>query len=193
MCKWFSRDGQCRFGETCWHTGSLSFFFSHHVGTFSHDIEAYLAEKPKDIGDECYIFKQRGFCSFGAMCRWASSHIREGRNVKDEVRYSKWIEEGNEVKNVISQKLTVELQRKRKKFDRTTQVMKKLRKREDDSPLDVSEFTKEKKEVDFQDKLILAPLTTLGNLPFRKVCKNFGADITVGEVFLPPFFFSYSK
>ena len=65
LCRWVAQ-GQperCRFGPARCRD--------------AHDIEAYLRDKPADLGPRCHVFDTKGACPAGLSCRFGRAHGAE--------------------------------------------------------------------------------------------------------------------
>ncbi|KAF6771020.1 hypothetical protein AHF37_10341 [Paragonimus kellicotti] len=165
---------------------------------YSHDLEKALAEKPPDLPGPCPVLVATGHCAVGMLCRWAPGHILP--EIPSPV-----IQPESSYINCLSQENRTKLQKKQYCFKRADSITQAVLSRSltncaiqkegisndmnDRAPLGhVTDEDKircrasEKKQIEFANKLYLAPLTTVGNLPFRRVCKRLGAEITCGEM-----------
>ena len=165
---------------------------------YSHDIKAFLEEQPASISDRCWVFEQLGSCPHGFRCRFSSAHMADGKLVEDSSITERRANAEPDVVNVITKDVQIDLRKKRIPFTRTKAAVRKHANGDlgflskvpnapdavDTSNIVVPSAEDAKPTIDWKGKLILAPLTTIGNLPYRRICKGYGVDITVGEMAL---------
>lgn len=177
----------------------------------THNIEEYLAQKPKDNEGTCPVFEAIGYCPSGLKCRWLKSHYNHETKklIKDLDLMTKSKESNYEV-NKLKQELRFALQRNRYELGVSKEIIKELdiqknitasqngasmgeidsSSTQDETKEKMASYIEqpfkisEKKKLDLRGAKIVSPLTTVGNLPYRRLMKTLGADVTYCEMAL---------
>lgn len=102
---------ECPFGDKC---------------HFHHDVAEYLATKPADIGDSCYLYDTFGKCAYGLSCRFAMAHTTADFKTMENAELIKAHEGRTAVKNSLSKDLQNRLRKRSVAFKKSAEYLKTL-------------------------------------------------------------------
>lgn len=167
----------------------------------THDVEYYLLTKPEDIDGKCPVFKAIGYCPAGLKCRWLSSHYNaETKTLEKDLLLMEQAKEKDFEVNKIDPDHRIQLQKNKYVFEKAGAINSYLdslvqhdsnpAKKQDEVKDNAALYTEppfkpaEKKRLNLNRAKIVSPLTTVGNLPYRRLMKTLGADVTYSEMAL---------
>jgi tRNA-dihydrouridine synthase 3 len=85
-----------------------------------------MAEKPEDIGPNCYLFETYGRCPYGITCRFAKCHISETFENISKPDLEKYKNRDETIKNVLTKDLQHDLWKRRYDFTKSDKVLEEI-------------------------------------------------------------------